>query len=97
MSRVLRAASWHRLRITRARRGHAGLVQVGAARRVRRLAAESCTCTEEGCAATNTNSRLTVRRLGDELVGVFQDAVFVNERNLRVPLGEVRLQRVTED
>jgi len=56
-----------------------------------------CTCTEEGCAATNTNSRLTVRRVGDELVGVFQDAVFVNERNLRVPLGEVRLQRVTED
>jgi hypothetical protein len=56
-----------------------------------------CTCTEEGCSATYTGSRLTVRRVGDELVGVFQNAVFVNERNLRVPLGEVRLQRVLED
>jgi hypothetical protein len=52
-----------------------------------------CTCSEEGCAAADTNERLTVRRVGSELVGIFQDTVFVNERNLRVPLGEVRLRR----
>jgi hypothetical protein len=52
-----------------------------------------CTCSEDGCTATDSGSRLTVRRVGDELIGVFQNTVFVNERNLRVPLGEVRLQR----
>ncbi|HTV19294.1 MAG TPA: hypothetical protein VMG12_11500 [Polyangiaceae bacterium] len=56
-----------------------------------------CTCSAEGCSATYTNSRLTVRRVGDELVGVFQNTVFLNDRNLRIPLGEVRLQRVLDE
>jgi hypothetical protein len=56
-----------------------------------------CTCSEAGCTATDSNSRLTVRRVGDELVGVFQNTVFVNDRNLRTPLGQVRLRRVVEE
>jgi hypothetical protein len=56
-----------------------------------------CACSAEGCSAADTGSRLTVRRVGDELVGVFQNAVFANERNLRTPLGEVRLQRVIDE
>jgi hypothetical protein len=56
-----------------------------------------CTCSADGCTATDSSSRLTVRRVGDELVGVFQNTVFVNERDLRAPLGEVRLQRSLEE
>jgi hypothetical protein len=65
-----------------------------------------CDCDEVGCREAGTFGReglpgqevmrdqLRVRRSGAELVGIFEGTTFLNARNLRVPLGEVRFQRV---
>lgn len=53
-----------------------------------------CTCEDPGCFVTESNDRLTLRRIGDELVGLLENANFKNPRGLGTPLGEVRLQRV---
>lgn len=45
------------------------------------------------CRARTAEDRLTLRRVGEELVGVFEQSVFKNERGLNTPLGEVRLRR----
>jgi len=47
----------------------------------------------EGLRTYSVRDRLRVRRSGDELVGIF-DGTFLNARNYKVPLGEVRFQRV---
>jgi hypothetical protein len=61
-----------------------------------------CECTDSACAydaATQrgTRAKLVVRRDGDTLTGVFSNAVFMNERELPVPLGTVRFTRVVDD
>jgi hypothetical protein len=58
---------------------------------------DSVACHERGAAGTDgvdARRSLTVRRSGDEIIGVFDGTTFVNARNLKVPLGEVRFQRV---
>jgi hypothetical protein len=57
-----------------------------------------CYCDADSCSAagaidSGVEQHLLLRRVGDELVGVFQDTRFVNARNLRLPLGEIRFQR----
>jgi len=61
-----------------------------------------CECTESACAQDvpsrrGTRAKLVVRRDGDTLTGVFSNAVFMNERQLPVPLGTVRFTRVVEE
>jgi hypothetical protein len=52
-----------------------------------------CQCTETSCtSARYTGNLLKVRRVGDELIGVFENTKFKNARGLNVPLGEVRLR-----
>jgi hypothetical protein len=63
---------------------------------------EVCKCTDSACAddvATRrgTRGKLVVRRDGDTLTGVFSNAVFMNERQLPVPLGTVRFTRSVEE
>ncbi len=61
---------------------------------------EACACTDSACAVPNrrgTGARLVVRRDGDTLTGIFSNAVFMNERQLPVPLGTVRFTRVVEE
>jgi hypothetical protein len=53
-----------------------------------------CACDAETCWASESNDRLTLRRIGDELVGLLENTNFKNARGLNTPLGEVRLQRV---
>jgi hypothetical protein len=54
-----------------------------------------CECNSGGCFAnSSSNDRLTVRRVGDELVGLIENTNFKNARGLSTPLGEVRFQRV---
>lgn len=43
----------------------------------------------------NFSSNLTIRFSDDGLVGVFNNAVFVNERGFQQPLGTVRFRRET--
>jgi hypothetical protein len=50
-----------------------------------------CTCASAGCDAQVTAERLTLRRVGDELVGLFQSTLFKNARGLNTTIGEVRL------
>lgn len=57
-------------------------------------ASNFCSCDAERCWATDSNDRLTLRRIGDELVGLLENTNFKNPRGLGTPLGEVRLQRV---
>jgi hypothetical protein len=52
-----------------------------------------CTCDAEGCSASPSNDRLTLRRFGDELVGLLENINVENARGLGTPLGEVRLTR----
>lgn len=57
---------------------------------------DSVACHERGAVgtdATDARKSLTVRRSGDELIAVFEGTTFLNARNLKVPLGEVRFQR----
>jgi hypothetical protein len=51
---------------------------------------ELCSCAEEGCYVRQSQSRLQLRRVGDELVGLFENARVKNARGLNVPLGQVR-------
>jgi hypothetical protein len=52
-----------------------------------------CSCDATSCGATQTSAFLTVRSVGDELVGVFEDARFKNARSLNTPIGDVHLRR----
>jgi hypothetical protein len=61
--------------------------------------AGQCACSSSECFArgvfiAEVVSHLMVRRVGDTLVGAFKNAIFPNARNLPVPLGQVRFQRV---
>lgn len=63
---------------------------------------EVCKCTDSACAydaaiLRGTRAKLVVRRDGDTLTGMFSNAVFMNERQLPVPLGAVRFTRVVEE
>jgi hypothetical protein len=61
-----------------------------------------CQCSEESCRAYDAvddptlGSSLLVRRAGDGLVGGFQNEIFLNARNLTVPLGRVRFERAPD-
>ena len=54
-----------------------------------------CECTSSSCRAlgvayeTEQDSKLLLRRVGDRLVGTFQNEIFLNARNLTVPMGRV--------
>jgi len=52
-----------------------------------------CDCEGGSCSARRSDDRLRLRRVGEELIGVFDHAVFKNARGLNVPLGEVRFHR----
>jgi hypothetical protein len=58
-----------------------------------------CECDRVSCRAAGAyvgsagRDRLEMRRSGNELVGVFDGTTFLNARNYKVPLGEVRFQR----
>lgn len=66
---------------------------------------QRCECDESTCWANEDNildnlptiggslAQLTLRRQGDELVGVLENTAFLNERNRLVPLGIVRFRR----
>jgi hypothetical protein len=51
-----------------------------------------CSCDETGCRAAPGGQRLTLRRVGTELVGLFENLPFENARGLNTPIGEVHLQ-----
>jgi hypothetical protein len=59
-----------------------------------------CECDSHTCRAAGAyvgsagRDRLHVRRSGAELVGIFDGTTFPNARNYKLPLGEVRFQRV---
>jgi hypothetical protein len=61
-----------------------------------------CECTEDACRArgveweSELNSRLLLRRVGDRLLGAFQNEIFLNARNLTVPMGSVSFERSGE-
>jgi hypothetical protein len=61
-----------------------------------------CECRAEGCRAIEvefggpTTSSLLVRRVGDGLVGVFQNEIFLNARNLSVPMGQATFTRLPD-
>jgi hypothetical protein len=61
-----------------------------------------CECTETKCdfnayvEGARSLGELRVRRVGDTLIGLFSQSVFMNERQLPVPLGTVRFTRVAE-
>ena len=52
-----------------------------------------CQCDEASCIAGGGQDQLVLRREGDELVGAFAGTTFLNARNMKTPLGEVRLRR----
>lgn len=53
--------------------------------------ADFCQCDSQSCNARwVTGDALSVRRVGDELIGLFANTTFKNARGLNVPLGEVR-------
>jgi hypothetical protein len=58
-----------------------------------------CACTADGCFRNGLSTLysdeviITLRRNGDELVGIISDAVFLNPRGLRTPLGAIRFRR----
>jgi hypothetical protein len=53
-----------------------------------------CQCDAVSCDVPDARDQLVLRREGDELVGVFAGTTFLNARNFKTPLGELRLQRV---
>jgi hypothetical protein len=57
---------------------------------------QRCECDASTCRANQDISlaQLTLRRQGDELVGVLENTAFLNERNRLVPLGTLRFRRV---
>jgi hypothetical protein len=61
-----------------------------------------CECNQASCRALGIesdgglSSQLLLRRVGDGLVGAFQNEIFLNARNLTVPMGQVRFERASE-
>jgi len=61
-----------------------------------------CQCTAESCRALDipdggvSSSALLVRRVGDRLLGMFQNEIFVNARNLTIPMGQARFTRLAD-
>lgn len=61
-----------------------------------------CECSAEVCRAQGVewenelDSRLLVRRVGHRLIGAFQNEIFLNARNLAVPMGRVRFELIGE-
>lgn len=61
-----------------------------------------CECSQEVCRAqgvqweSELSSRLLVRRVGERLIGAFQNEIFLNARRLAVPMGRVRFERASE-
>jgi hypothetical protein len=53
-----------------------------------------CACDATGCGGSAEVAEISLRRAGEELVGVITTATFLNERGARVPLGRVRFQRI---
>lgn len=51
-----------------------------------------CDCDETSCWAAFTAGQLTLRRVGNELVGLFENIPFKSGRGLNTPIGEVHLQ-----
>lgn len=59
-------------------------------------AARVCECFDGGCSyAAQQSSQLLIRFSDDGLVGLFSNAVFVNERGFQQPLGTVHFSRET--
>jgi hypothetical protein len=52
-----------------------------------------CDCYEVGCSTTLESAELSVRRVGDQLVGIVGGATFLNERHARAPLGRIVFER----
>jgi hypothetical protein len=52
-----------------------------------------CECSADGCRAVRELAEITVRRVGDVLVGIIGGHTFVNERHARAPLGRIVFQR----
>lgn len=54
-----------------------------------------CVCYDTGCTidATTSTPGLFLRRVGDELIGVFAKAAFFSESGLLTNLGTVRFRR----
>lgn len=58
-------------------------------------AMDFCQCDSIGCyGPLPEQDGLVLRRDGDELVGAFIGVTFLNARNMKMPLGEVRFERV---
>jgi hypothetical protein len=57
-----------------------------------------CECTESSCSAgfADNFKSLMLRASGEELVGVFDGALFRNPRGLSTPIGAVRFRRVVD-
>jgi hypothetical protein len=61
---------------------------------------DHCACGATGCAINATNAaefrsraELSLRLVGDELVGVVTNAVFMNQHGLATPIGRIRFHR----
>jgi hypothetical protein len=56
-----------------------------------------CSCTANSCGVgAESASSLMLRSAGSSLIGVFDDATFLNARGLATPIGEVRFRRVDD-
>ncbi len=57
-----------------------------------------CRCTASRCNAGSRTDQvsLLLRVAGDGLIGVLQDAIFLNARGLTTPIGEVRFRRLPD-
>jgi hypothetical protein len=57
-----------------------------------------CSCTDQGCDVGSENAAsLMLRSAGSSsLIGVFDDATFLNARGLATPIGEVRFRRISD-
>jgi hypothetical protein len=56
-----------------------------------------CSCSQDHCRVGSEGaSSLMLRTAGSMLVGVFDDATFLNARGLATPIGEVRFRRIAD-
>jgi hypothetical protein len=56
-----------------------------------------CSCSDDTCRlGAETTASLMLRTAGGSLIGVFDDATFLNARGLATPLGEVRFRRISD-
>jgi hypothetical protein len=56
-----------------------------------------CSCSDDACrVGSEIAASLMLRTAGSSLVGVFDDATFLNARGLATPIGEVRFRRISE-